>query len=334
MGDDLYVNQEFESKESVQKAIKCYCMKNYRTAALEESKKSKLLMKCVNYVEGCPWRVRAMLPRWRDRWIVTRWGGKHTCVNPYLSQDHRQLDSDFICSCILGMVQVDPSTSIALIQERISGLNGYKVSYRKAWTAKQKAIVKLFGDWEDSYAYLERWLKYMLSFARGSFYRIDRLPYIIGGELDDSRDMFHRVFWTFKQCTDAFKSCKPVIQIDGTHLYGKYKGTMLIATTQDGNSQVLPLAFAIVESETLSDWSWFLRKLHRHVTDMQGICLISDRHISIKQAVANNPDLWGPPRVYHVYCIRHIASNFNHKFHNVQLKKDLLNLGMFTRIIP
>ncbi|KAL5161656.1 hypothetical protein HKD37_07G018908 [Glycine soja] len=45
----------------------------------------------------------------------------------------------------------------------------------------------------------------------------------------------------------AFKYCKPIIQVDGTHLYGKYSGTLLMATSQDGNGGVLPLAFAVVE---------------------------------------------------------------------------------------
>ncbi|XP_061340519.1 uncharacterized protein LOC133286996 [Gastrolobium bilobum] len=33
---------------------------------------------------------------------------------------------------------------------------------------------------------------------------------------------------------------------------------------------------------------------------------------------------------YHVYCLRHVASNFNHKFKNVMLKKQLKKLGYTT----
>lgn len=65
---------------------------------------------------------------------------------------------------------------------------------------------------------------------------------------------FHRVFWTYKQCANAFQFFKPLIQVDRTHLYGKYHGTLLIAATQDRNNNVLPYAFAIVESETLLAW--------------------------------------------------------------------------------
>ncbi|XP_061368740.1 uncharacterized protein LOC133311682 [Gastrolobium bilobum] len=131
--------------------------------------------------------------------------------------------------------------------------------------------------------------------------------------------------WEESQCCEAFKSAKPVIQIDGTHLYGKYKGKLLVATAQDGNDECLPITFAIVEGETLEAWDYFLVNIRAHVTDMSNICLIFDRHRSIISAVENNPN-WLPPNAYHVFCIRHIASNFNQKFQNEGLKRMLKNL--------
>ncbi|KAL0357737.1 UNVERIFIED_CONTAM: hypothetical protein Scaly_1459400 [Sesamum calycinum] len=40
---------------------------------------------------------------------------------------------------------------------------------------------------------------------------------------------------------------------------------MLIAAAMDGNQQVLPPAFAIVDEETYPSWKWFLQQLSRHV---------------------------------------------------------------------
>ncbi|RVW48743.1 hypothetical protein CK203_076086 [Vitis vinifera] len=54
-------------------------------------------------------------------------------------------------------------------------------------------------------------------------------------------------FWAFGASVEGFKHCRPIIQIDGTFLYGKYMGKLLIATSIDGNGHVFPLAFAIVE---------------------------------------------------------------------------------------
>jgi len=83
----------------------------------------------------------------------------------------------------------------------------------------------------------------------------------------------------------------------------------------------------VVEGETLTAWSWFLAHLHEHVTDKDDICLISNHHASIKSAVANETLGWQPPHAYHVYCVRHITSNFNHKFKNEKQKQMLKKLG-------
>ncbi|XP_057748047.1 uncharacterized protein LOC130967247 [Arachis stenosperma] len=73
-------------------------------------------------------------------------------------------------------------------------------------------------------------------------------PVRVGRQLDESQAYFHRLFWTFSPCIETFRHCKPLVSIDGTHLYGKYGGTLLVAIAQDGNSNILPVAFALVEA--------------------------------------------------------------------------------------
>ena len=65
------------------------------------------------------------------------------------------------------------------------------------------------------------------------------------------------MLWEFGPAIEGFKYCRPLIQIDGTHLYGKYKGKMLTALSIDAGGNIFPLAFAIVEEESTSSWSWF-----------------------------------------------------------------------------
>jgi len=203
----------------------------------------------------------------------------------------------------------------------------YKISYRKAWKAKQKAIMIEYGDWDESYGQLSSWQTHMQNHCPRSYYQICDDDFVVGNTVSREYRQFHRVFWIFGQCKESFKYCKPIIQVDGTFLYGKYHGTLLMATTQDRNGHVLPLAFVVVEGETLTAWSWFLAHLREHVTDKDGICLISDRHASIKSVIANESLGCQPPHAYHVYCVRYIASNFNHKFKNEKQKQMLKKLG-------
>ena len=66
----------------------------------------------------------------------------------------------------------------------------------------------------------------------------------------------------------------------------------------------------------------------------EGICIISDQHLGIKNAIANWPrgdD--GQTRVFHRYCLRHVASNFNTHFQNSTLKSAVLKAGYATQVV-
>jgi hypothetical protein len=101
----------------------------------------------------------------------------------------------------------------------------------------------------------------------------------------------------------------------------------LIAVTHDGNNNIFPLAFAVVEGETKEAWSFFLKNLRRHVTPQPNICLISDRNPSIKSAYDNPENGWNDPPSTHVYCLRHIAQNLMSETKDKQLQQTIFNMG-------
>ncbi|KAL5131038.1 hypothetical protein HKD37_12G034009 [Glycine soja] len=294
VGQELYVGIDFDSKDAVKNALKQYVMKVHQSFKVVETKSHKYIVCCPNNTK----ESRQFYPKKTDAWKVTQWGGPQTCLNMTMTQDHEKLESNLIATCVIGMIREDQSIKISLIQERINSEFSYKVSYRKAWMAKQKAIAIEYGDWEESYAKLSSWLTHMQNHSPGSYFQILHDDFIVSNRVSREHRQFHRVFWTFGQCKEAFKYCKPIIQVHGTHLYGKYRGTLLMATSQDGNGGVLPLAFAVVEGETLTAWSWVLAHLREHVTDKNGICLISDRRASIKSVFANEALGWQPPNAY------------------------------------
>jgi len=80
---------------------------------------------------------------------------------------------------------------------------------------------------------------------------------------------------------------RKLIVVDGIFLKGKYLGTLLLATTQDGNFNIFPLAFAIVDTENDASWEWLFRQLSCVIPDDDGLAIISDRHKSIGKAIRN-----------------------------------------------
>ncbi|XP_025628812.1 uncharacterized protein [Arachis hypogaea] len=150
-------------------------------------------------------------------------------------------------------------------------------------------------------------------------------PVRVGDQVDESTVYFHCLFWTFSPCIEAFWHCKPLVSIDGTHLYGKYEGMLLLAIAQDGNSNIFPIAFALVEGENAESWSFFLSNLRTHVTPQEGILVISDRHNGIKAALEDPENGWLPPRAFRAYCIRHVATNFSLSFKGKDARRMLVN---------
>jgi len=232
-----------------------------------------------------------------------------------------------IAKSIHEIIQADASTPVSTIIAHMKSSLGYTATYKKAWIGKQLAIENVYGNWEESYQILPALLVAMQLYVPGFIWKIKAQPAYEGNQLDADHIIFKRVFWTFKPCIDGFKFCKSVVQVDGTFLYGKYKGTLLVEVAQDGQNNILPIAFAIVEGETTDAWFFFLRYLQRYVTPQHGLCLISDRHESINSAYYRDDSGWNNNNSMHVYCIRHIAQNFMRRFRNTTLKKDVVNMG-------
>ncbi|KAL6511277.1 hypothetical protein OROHE_020501 [Orobanche hederae] len=59
---------------------------------------------------------------------------------------------------------------------------------------------------------------------------------IVSLDSNPNNNCFERVFIAFKACLDGFKKCRPMLFIDGTFMIGRAKGTLLGATTKDGDN--------------------------------------------------------------------------------------------------
>ncbi|RYR13245.1 hypothetical protein Ahy_B04g070342 isoform C [Arachis hypogaea] len=239
-----------------------------------------------------------------DYRVIRRYNGSHTCTRATISQDHSKLDSITIAEAIKPLVEADPSLKVKSVIAEVESKFNYTVSYRKAWLAKQKAVEKIFGGWDASYEALPIWFEAMCHKEPSAVVHFETMPTYQGDEL---------------------RHCKPIVQVDGTHLYGKYKGCLLVAVSQDGNNNIVPIAFAIVEGETSDAWHFFLSNLRQHVVTRDSVGLISDRHESINAAVERSNGAWSPPRAFHMFCIRHIESNFLRKFKAPYLQKLVVN---------
>ncbi|XP_015961085.1 uncharacterized protein LOC107485067 [Arachis duranensis] len=291
---EFQIGQLFQNKDEAVLSVKDYSIRRGVEYRVIESDHLKYHGKCKEFEKGCSWLIRVALRARKGTWEVRRYNGPHTCLATSISSDHRQLDYHIICARILPLVRADAAVTVKVLQQVTEADYGFRPSYRKVWMAKQKAVAQIYGDWG----------------------RVVCGPATLDlrGPVNNARNN-HGV-----EDLSRSASC-----IDGTHLYGKYGGTLLLAIAQDGNSNILPIAFALVEGENAESWLFFLSNLREHVTPQEGILVITDRHNGIKAALEAPENGWLPPRAFRAYYIRHVAANFALTFKGKDLRRMLVN---------
>ncbi|XP_075101643.1 uncharacterized protein LOC142177079 [Nicotiana tabacum] len=122
-----------------------------------------------------------------------------------------------------------------------------------------------------------------------------------------------KLFVYFYLCLDALKrewleGCRRIIGFDGCFLKEICKGELLVAVGRNGNNQMFPIAWAVVDQETKHSWRWFITYL---IADLQlgnGVRLIVMSYMQ-KGLIPTIRELL--PMAEHRMCARHIWSNWS-----------------------
>ncbi|KAK4844540.1 hypothetical protein QYF36_021423 [Acer negundo] len=100
-------------------------------------------------------------------------------------------------------------------------------------------------------------------------------------------------------------------------MYRKIRGTMFVATAQDGNEHMFPIAFGYGDSKNNLSWEWFLECLRGALGNIDDLVFISDRHASIEAGISKVF-----PYATHTICCWHFGENMKKRFH----KKDVADI--------
>ena len=85
--------------------------------------------------------------------------------------------------------------------------------------------------------------------------------------LDKPPVMFERMYICLQPCKEGFiAGCRPIMGVDGAHLRGPFPDILLTAVGKDGNNNIFPVAWAVVEVENTETWTWFLALLRNDLT--------------------------------------------------------------------
>ncbi|CAM8951049.1 unnamed protein product [Rhodiola kirilowii] len=237
-----------------------YSIKQRHEYGVRYSDTKRLLLKCRRCKDKCQWELRASKKKKEGMWRITTYSGDHTCEVDIIRPDNVHFNKHFIGMDIKDLIREDLRFSPKQVRELMRSKYGYKISYIKAWKARQKAFVYLFGEWEESFAKLPAYMGVLKETNPGSIVYWDK------STLDSGNESVNRVFWAFGPSINRFAHCRPAISIDATHLNGKWKGVLMIAVALDAENEILPLAYALMESENIDSWRWFMTCIRNGVT--------------------------------------------------------------------
>nr|XP_004248961.1 uncharacterized protein LOC101267362 [Solanum lycopersicum] len=178
---------------------------------------------------------------------------------------------------------------------------GCKVRYWKIYKGMDHAKSNVRGTHEHEYAVLSAY-RYMLEVPnRGSKMALSL----------DENGRFQYFFVSYAAWIIGFQEMRKVIAVDVTFIWRKYGGVLLSAVAQVAKNNIFPLAFCVVDKECDASYEYFFQNMRSFLDDTDELCIISDRHPSIRKMVL---------RIYPVShydcCMRHLGENIRNNFHN------------------
>ncbi|XP_078439280.1 uncharacterized protein LOC144709577 [Wolffia australiana] len=147
---------------------------------------------------------------------------------------------------------------VADMMWEINALFGITVSKQTCYRARSEARMKLLGTLDDHYHMLPAYIAELKKVNRNGTFEL-----VLDRATPDSLVRFKRLYLCFDSIARGFlEGCRRVIGLDGWFLKTELKGQLLSAVGKDGNNQMFPIAWAVVEGENQASWTWDLRELH------------------------------------------------------------------------
>lgn len=223
---------------------------------------------------------------------------EHTCGR---TSKVKKMTSSWIASNYITKFKVNPYIKLHDIIETIWLEWGIKVSRFMAYRARKKGQALIVGEYKEQYSLLPRYAAEILKSNRNNTVKLK-----ING------NVFERIYFCFEALRKGFMAgCRPFISLDGCFLKGPFGGQLLVAVGRDGNNQMFPIAWAVMEVESTESWTWFLELLASDLgtNEGAGYTIMSDQQKGLINAVSSVF-----PQAESRVCARHVYCNFRTVF--------------------
>ncbi|XP_065878297.1 uncharacterized protein [Euphorbia lathyris] len=258
----------FESSEQFREALANYAVKKGVQLTIRPNDSNRVRARCL---ANCPWHLYGSKNKRTNNFMVKTYRPVHSC---YRTNTNRHCNTVYLTKFLKKKVTENPGVKIWQLQEHVKNTLEIYVGRTICRKAKLNIMKDYMGDYVKEFARLYDYRDEILRSNPGSTCVV----------LVDSKEIPVKLFFRgFYVCFDALKKgftegCRKCIGIDGNFLKGTVKNMMLVAVGKDGNHQIYPIAWAVVDSETKETYKWFLNLLQKDLGlgNGDGLCIVTD----------------------------------------------------------
>lgn len=226
----------------------------------------RVTLKC----KSCTRRIHASYDKNQEYFQIKTLQGEHSCE---AVTTNSRATSSWSGRKYGDYWRSDPGMSLKTLQTSIHKELQLDVSHQLV-SAKKEAFRIIDGLVKDQYHRLHDYAGVLLEKHPGSVIKLS--PH---RPIPDDPLHFRRFYIGFAELVKGFlDGCRPFIGLDGCHLKNGQSSILLSAVSLDGNNQMYPISYAIVEGETRETWTWFLENLMQSLgVHSTRITFMSDR---------------------------------------------------------
>lgn len=265
------VGLTFANAQEARDAINEYGVKYGYKLKFEKNEKTRVRVGCMNSAD-CPFKLLVSVDGDRGGLAVKTSIMEHKC---FQQMEVPSASQGYIAKYFKDQVYRNPKFRATDMQAEMEKHLKTRVSVDKCKRAKRMIINQLEGSFKHEFAILFAYAHKIKESNPGSKCEIQ----LSDEALKKGKRIFRRIFVCFDACKKNWSGgCRPLIGLDGCFLKGVCPGMLLTAVGKDGNDQVVPIAWAVVNKENKDNWRWFLCWLRQELELKDGthITIMSD----------------------------------------------------------
>ncbi|KAL3691329.1 hypothetical protein R1sor_004980 [Riccia sorocarpa] len=251
----------------------------------------------------CEWRVRCQYNNKSDEYKITTLNLKHTCPGHLHKWRGPTSKAPWLAQVFGDRISSEYGRPVGQLQTEFRRQYTRDVEYMLMFRMRSICQDIISGCQQQSFSQIPS------SCARIS--EVDPSA-VVDWHRFGGTCVFMQAFVCPSACRYVLRYYQKIVALDACFTKNKkYPTQLFIATTVDGNTQVVPLAYAVAPTENYESWRWFLQNLMASVEGLESpyVIIVSDRQKGLEKAVAEVL-----PRNFHMHCAHQLKMNVQKHF--------------------